>query len=113
RSVKLGLVDDQISIAVVDDPSAAPGSPLDPQVVRKLEEVSTKLYPGLPVIPVMDTGATDGKYMRIGSIPTYGVPGAFVDVDDNRAHGKDERIGVKDFYDGVDFYYDFIKSLGR
>jgi acetylornithine deacetylase/succinyl-diaminopimelate desuccinylase-like protein len=112
-TLKRVLGDDQISIAVEGDATAAPGSPLDPQVVRKLEEVSGKLYPGLPVIPVMDTGATDGKYLRIGGIPTYGVPGAFVDVDDNRAHGKDERIGVKDFYDGVDFYYDFIKSLGQ
>ena len=112
-TLKRVLADEQISVAVVGDASAAPGSPLDPQVVRKLEEVSAKLYPGLPVIPVMDTGATDGKYLRIGGIPTYGVPGAFVDVDDNRAHGKDERIGIKDFYDGVDFFYDFIKSLGQ
>ena len=107
------LADDQISISVVGDATAAPGSPLDPQVVRKLEAVSAKLYPGLPVIPVMDTGATDGKYLRIGRIPAYGVPGVFLDVDDNRAHGRDERIGVKDFYDGVDFYYEFIKSLAQ
>src|SRR5215468_1005754 len=86
-TLKRVLADDQISISVVGDATAAPGSPLDPQVVRKLEEVSAKLYPGLPVIPVMDTGATDGKYMRIGSIPTYGVPGVFLDVDDTRAHG--------------------------
>jgi acetylornithine deacetylase/succinyl-diaminopimelate desuccinylase-like protein len=112
-TLKRVLADDQISIAVVGDATAAPGSPLDPQVVRKLEQVSAKLYPDLSVIPVMDTGATDGKYLRIGGIPAYGVPGAFVDVDDNRAHGKDERIGVKDFYDGVDFYYEFIKSLSR
>ena len=59
----------------------------------------------------MDTGASDGKYLRIAGIPSYGVPGVFGDVDDDRAHGKDERIGVKDFYDGVDFYYEFIKSL--
>jgi len=50
--------------------------------------------------------------LRIAGIPAYGVPGVFEDVDDTRAHGKDERIGVKDFYDGVDFYYEFIKSLG-
>lgn len=63
------------------------------------------------MVPVMDTGATDGKYLRLGGIPTYGVPGVFADVDDERAHGRDERIGVKEFYDGVDFYYLFIKSL--
>src|SRR5262249_20743299 len=66
---------------------------------------------GLPIVPVMDNGASDSKYLRIGGIPTYGVPGVFADVDDDRAHGRDERIGVKDFYDGVDFYYEFIKAL--
>jgi acetylornithine deacetylase/succinyl-diaminopimelate desuccinylase-like protein len=80
--------------------------------MKKLEEFSARLYNGIPVVPVMDTGASDGKYLRIGGIPTYGVPGAFADVDDERAHGKDERLGVKDFYDGVEFYYLFIKSLG-
>lgn len=64
------------------------------------------------MVPVMDTGATDGKYLRLGDIPTYGVPGVFADVDDERAHGRDERIGVKEFYDGVDFYYLFIKKPG-
>jgi acetylornithine deacetylase/succinyl-diaminopimelate desuccinylase-like protein len=59
----------------------------------------------------MDTGASDGKYLRIAGIPTFGVPGVFADIDDVRAHGKDERIGVKDFYDGLEFYYLYIKSL--
>ena len=66
-----------------------------------------------PVVPVMDAGASDSKYLRIAGIPTYGVPGMFTDVDDNRAHGKDERLRVKDFYDGLDFYYQFIKTLGN
>jgi acetylornithine deacetylase/succinyl-diaminopimelate desuccinylase-like protein len=79
--------------------------------MRKLEELSTRLYGGIPVVPVMDAGASDGKYLRLGGIPTYGVPGVFEDVNDDRAHGRDERIGVKDFYNGVDFYYLFMKSL--
>ena len=73
--------------------------------------VTWRLYGSLPIIPVMDNGASDGKYLRITGIPAYGVPGVFTDVDDDRAHGQDERIGVKDFYDGVDFYYEFIKAL--
>jgi acetylornithine deacetylase/succinyl-diaminopimelate desuccinylase-like protein len=90
----------------------APASAINPAIVRKLEDLSAKRYAALPIVPVMDTGASDGKFLRIAGIPAYGVPGVFEDVDDTRAHGKDERIGVKDFYDGVDFYYDFIKSLG-
>jgi acetylornithine deacetylase/succinyl-diaminopimelate desuccinylase-like protein len=79
--------------------------------MRKLDDMSAKLYSGIPVVPVMDAGASDGKYLRLDGIPTYGVPGVFEDVNDDRAHGRDERIGVKDFYDGLDFYYLFIKSL--
>lgn len=105
------LADDRISVGVLNNTGAAPPSPINPVVTRKLEELSSKLYGGIPIVPVMDAGASDGKYLRLDGIATYGVPGVFEDVDDDRAHGRDERIGVKDFYDGVDFYYAFIKSL--
>jgi acetylornithine deacetylase/succinyl-diaminopimelate desuccinylase-like protein len=105
------LADDRISVSVVGEAVPAPASALNPAILHKLEALSAKLYGGIPVVPVMDTGASDGKYLRIGGIPTYGVPGVFADIDDVRAHGKDERLGVKDFYDGVDFYYLFIKSV--
>jgi acetylornithine deacetylase/succinyl-diaminopimelate desuccinylase-like protein len=106
------LADDRIVVSIVGEAIPAPASTINPAIVSKLEALSGKLYGGLPIVPVMDTGASDGKYLRIAGIPAYGVPGVFEDVDDTRAHGKDERIGVKDFYDGVDFYYEFIKSLG-
>lgn len=110
-TLKRVLADDRISISLVGDAVPAPASAINPEIVQKLEVLSHKLYGGLPIVPVMDAGASDGKYLRITGIPTYGVPGVFTDVDDDRAHGKDERIGVKDFYDGVDFYYAFIQSL--
>ncbi len=110
-TLKRVLADDRISVSVVGEAVPAPASAINPAIVKQLESLSAKLYGGLPVVPVMDTGASDGKYLRIAGIPTYGVPGVFEDVDDTRAHGKDERIGVKDFYDGVDFYYEFIRSL--
>jgi acetylornithine deacetylase/succinyl-diaminopimelate desuccinylase-like protein len=112
NTLKRVLADDRISISLAGEAVPAPASAINPAIVTRLEALSHKLYGGLPVVPVMDTGASDGKYLRIGGIATYGVPGVFEDVDDTRAHGKDERIGVKDFYDGVDFYYEFIKSLG-
>jgi acetylornithine deacetylase/succinyl-diaminopimelate desuccinylase-like protein len=111
-TLKRVLADDRIVVSVVGEAIPAPASAINPAIVSKLQSLSAKLYGGIPVVPVMDTGASDGKYLRIAGIPTYGVPGVFEDVDDVRAHGKDERIGVKDFYDGVDFYYEFIKSLG-
>ena len=111
-TLKRVLADNRIVVSVVGEAIPAPASAINPAIVGKLQSLSTKLYGSIPVVPVMDTGASDGKYLRIAGIPTYGVPGVFEDVDDVRAHGKDERIGVKDFYDGVDFYYEFIKSLG-
>ena len=107
------LADDRIAVSIVGEAIPAPASAINPAIVSVLESLSGKLYGGLPIVPVMDNGASDGKYLRIAGIPAYGVPGVFTDVDDDRAHGKDERIGVKDFYDGVDFYYEFIKALAQ
>ena len=63
------------------------------------------------MVATMSTGATDGKYTRIAGIPTYGVSCMFFDINDHREHGKDERVGVQDFYDGVDFNYRLMKEL--
>ena len=76
-----------------------------------IEKITSEMWPGVPVIPVMSTGATDGLYLRNAGIPTYGVSGLFGEVDDNRAHGQDERIGVKQFYEGREFLYRLVKAL--
>lgn len=112
KTLKRVLADDRITVSIVGEAIPAPASAINPVIVGTLEQLSRRLYGGIPVVPVMDNGASDSKYTRIAGIPTYGIPGVFTDVDDDRAHGKDERIGVKDFYDGVDFYYEFIKALG-
>ncbi len=88
-----------------------PPSPLLPEVVQAEEKTVHSLWPGLPVVPTMSTGASDGRYLRIAGIPTYGIACMFFELDDNRAHGKDERIGVKDFYDGVEISYRLIRNL--
>jgi len=90
---------------------ANPPSPLRPDVMSALETVSTQLWPGVQVVPVMDAGASDGAISRSAGIPTYGVPGVFMDTDDDRSHGRDERIRVSSFYEGVEFYYLFAKAL--
>jgi len=91
-TLKRVLADDRIVVTIVGEAIPAPASAINPAIVSKLEALSSKLYGGLPIVPVMDTGASDGKYLRIAGIPAYGVPGVFEDVDDVRAHGKDERI---------------------
>src|SRR6266849_1212397 len=88
-----------------------PPSPLLPEVTQAMEKILSVTWPGVPLVATMSTGATDGKYTRIAGIPTYGVSCMFFDINDNREHGKDERVGVQDFYDGVDFNYRLMKEL--
>jgi acetylornithine deacetylase/succinyl-diaminopimelate desuccinylase-like protein len=90
---------------------AVPPSPLLPEVLTALDGTLSTMWPGVPVVATMSTGATDGKYLRIAGIPTYGVSCMFFDMEDNRSHGKDERVSVEDFYDGVRFNYRFMKEL--
>ena len=77
-----------------------------------LEKVTRQMWPGVPVVPVMETGATDGAFSRAAGIPTYGISGMWMDPNDDRSHGRDERLPVWSFYTGVDFYYRFVKMLG-
>jgi acetylornithine deacetylase/succinyl-diaminopimelate desuccinylase-like protein len=88
-----------------------PPSPLLPEVTQAMEKILKVTWPGVPLVATMSTGATDGKYTRIAGIPTYGISCMFFDINDNREHGKDERVGVQDFYDGVDFNYRLMKEL--
>ena len=81
------------------------------EVFDPLEKVVAKMWPGIPVLPNMSTGASDGVYTNAAGMPTYGVGGVQYDRDDIRAHGKDERDGVEAFARGVDFYYLFLKGV--
>ena len=88
-----------------------PPPPLLPQVMNPLERVTHEMWPGMPVVPAMATGASDGVYTSPAGLPTFGISGLAIDVNDVRAHGKDERLPVKSFYNGVEFYYKFLKAV--
>jgi acetylornithine deacetylase/succinyl-diaminopimelate desuccinylase-like protein len=88
-----------------------PTSPLRPDLMNTLEKVSAQMWPGTTVVPVMEAGASDGAISRAAGYPTYGISGLWMDVNDDRSHGKDERLLVWSFYDGVEFYYRFLKAL--
>jgi acetylornithine deacetylase/succinyl-diaminopimelate desuccinylase-like protein len=109
------LDEPKIVVAYVDNsglgPKANPPSPLRPDVMDGLEKVVNQMWPGVPVVPVMDAGASDGAISRAAGISTYGVPGVFIDLNDDRSHGRDERLPVASFYEGLDFYYRFLKVL--
>ncbi len=107
------VTDTTVHITAINDGSAIPTSPssLTPEVMEPVETVTHRLWPGVPVIPLMETGATDGAYLRAAGIPTYGVSGVFIDIDDVRAHGRDERIIVSSFYDGVEYIYQLVREF--
>ncbi len=92
-------------------PTPSPPSPLTNEVLGPIERITGEMWPGVPVLPVMSTGATDALYLRNAGIPVYGVSGVFGDADDVRAHGRDERIGVESFFEGQEFLYRLVKAL--
>jgi acetylornithine deacetylase/succinyl-diaminopimelate desuccinylase-like protein len=105
------LADPQIKLSFVGDANASKPSPLRPDVLAAVEKLTNEMFPGVVVVPMMSTGATDGLFLRNGNIATYGIDGTFGDIDDVRAHGKDERVGVKQFFEGLEFQYRLIKVL--
>ena len=88
-----------------------PPSALLPEVVKAMEKTINETYPGVPLVPTMSAGASDGKFTRSAGIPTFGIACMFFELGDNRAHGTDERIGTQDFYDGVNFTYKLFRAL--
>ena len=107
------LADPEIKVSVMTPAKPVAYKPMNPQVLAAITRATAKVWPGLPVIPGMSTGASDGIYLISAGIPTYGVSGIFTDEDDNRNHGKDERILVKSFYDALEFAYDLVREVGR
>ena len=96
----------------IREKSGAAPSPLTAEVMGPVTDLTRALFgANVPVIPVMSTGATDGRFLRAAGIPTYGVSGIFSDPTDARAHGRDERLLVKSFYDGQEFLYRLVHRL--
>ncbi len=94
-------------------PDKAAFSPMmpRPEVLKPLARIADEMWPGAPVIPDMETGASDSIYTIAAGLPSYGVNGIAIDQDDIRAHGKDERVRVNSYYEGVEFYYRYLKAI--
>lgn len=102
---------DEIQITRVNTPTASDPSPLTEEIMGILEPIVEDMWPGVPIIPTMSPGATDGNYVRNAGIPVYGVAAIFGDPNDSRAHGQNERVGIKEYYDAQEFWYRLLKSL--
>ncbi|HZZ70044.1 MAG TPA: M20/M25/M40 family metallo-hydrolase [Phenylobacterium sp.] len=112
RSKLISLIGDpqvDVSQVRVARQGEAPAPPLTPQVMGPIEKISAQMWPGVPVIPILQAGATDGKALTAGGIPTYGVSGLFFEPDLGRIHGLNERIGVQSLYEGREFLYRLVK----
>ena len=115
------FADPKVEVKLVSDAGAlsdrgenevsVPPPPLNQEVFGALRSVVGQMWPGLPIVPEMETGASDSKITMAAGMPSYGFSGMGIDEDDVRAHGRDERIGVESFYTGVEFNYLYLKAL--
>jgi acetylornithine deacetylase/succinyl-diaminopimelate desuccinylase-like protein len=85
--------------------------PLTPTLMKAVEEISNDMWPGVPVIPTMSTGGTDGRFLNNAGIWTYGISGMFSGPEGSGAHGLNEHIRVKSLYDGQEYLYRLAKRL--
>lgn len=102
-----------VSVASTFPIAESPPSPLREDVVGPVTEVAMRYWPGVPVIPEMSTGATDGAYLRRSGIPVYGVGAIADDPEDQRAHGMNERISITSFNDALGYWYDLTEAVAR
>jgi acetylornithine deacetylase/succinyl-diaminopimelate desuccinylase-like protein len=112
RSIVSVVDDKQMEVAwqFIED-TDWPASQLRPDVMARLTKVAQQRWPGVAVMPILETGGSDSRFLRGAGIPSYGATGVFIDADDIRAHGRDERIRTRDFYGGLAFYDEFVKAL--
>ncbi|MGV7210791.1 M20/M25/M40 family metallo-hydrolase [Oxalobacteraceae bacterium A2-2] len=107
------LADDQIKITRMGQAVAPPVPPLTPAFMRAVQETSEQLWPGVPVVPTLSTGGTDGRFLNSVGIWTYGVSGMFAGPEGSGAHGLNEHLRVKSLYDGQEFLYRLSKRLAE
>ncbi len=103
------IADPAVSVSQPAGREGVGGAPLTPRVLDPIRKVSQQIWPGVPVVPVMEAAATDGKAMIAGGIPTYGVMGIALEPDLGHMHGLNERVGVKAVMDAREFTYRLVK----
>jgi acetylornithine deacetylase/succinyl-diaminopimelate desuccinylase-like protein len=84
-----------------------------PDIMKAFGRITDSMWPGVIILPSMAVGASDGRYLRSSGIPTYSLSGLFSESDDVRAHGRDERMAVRSFYEGQTFMYELVKALAK
>ena len=112
RATLVKVLDDEgIGVTQIGQPILSAPSALHEEIMGAVGKLSNEFWPGAPIIPTMLAAATDGSYLRNAGIPTYGHSGLAGDVNDVRAHGRDERVMVKSFHDGHEYLHRLVKAL--
>jgi acetylornithine deacetylase/succinyl-diaminopimelate desuccinylase-like protein len=106
------MADDKVRITPTHEPTLSPPPPLTAEIIGPIESVAAQMWPGVPVVPTLLAGATDGRFTINAGIPTYGVSGMFADPDGAGVHGLNERIRVRTLYEGHEFLYRLVKLYG-
>lgn len=104
---------DRVSVTAMNKAHPSPPADLDSPAMKAIEHVSQSMWPGVPVVPLMSAGATDGAALRNAGIAVYGVSGIFLEHGENRMHGRDERVPVKSFFEGADFLDRLTRELAQ
>jgi acetylornithine deacetylase/succinyl-diaminopimelate desuccinylase-like protein len=112
KLLKKLVADTNVEFTIDSDAPQSPASPLRADIEAMVRSASEAIAPRLPLIPVMETGATDGLYFRNAGMPVYGLSGIAIDTDDVRMHGRDERVNIVAFERAQEFMYRLIKQLG-
>ena len=107
------VADPAIAVKPLGLVTFAPESPPAPKLMASVEKVVHGMWPGVPVLPQMAAGASDSIFARNAGLPAYGISGAWIDIHDIRAHGRDERREKNAFYESVEFTYRLMKELSK
>jgi acetylornithine deacetylase/succinyl-diaminopimelate desuccinylase-like protein len=107
------VANEEIKFTSVYDAIPSPASVLPGELQETIETLAETFWPGVPMIPEMATGATDGLFLRNAGMPVFGVAGWFMRPKDIRAHGLDEKIGIAEFHQGTEYWYQLLKVLSQ
>ncbi len=111
KTLETVIADPKMTVVRTDNRGPdAKAPPLNPAVLGPAEKLVAKYYPGVPMVPVMSTGATDGVFLSAVGIPSYGPPGLFGNPDGNGVHGLNERASIKSVFTGRDLLTDLVTA---
>jgi acetylornithine deacetylase/succinyl-diaminopimelate desuccinylase-like protein len=107
------LADPQIRVEIVRRRDGSHPPELTRAIMTPVERAVARMWPGVPIVPVMTVGATDGRHLNNAGIPTYGMSGMFSVPGETNAHGLNEKIRVQSLYEGRAFLESIVRDYAR